>query len=237
MELIDIFLHIDEYLGLVVDLFGPWTYVILFAVIFAETGLVVTPFLPGDSLLFAVGALAGAGFLNIGAVYVSLLAAAVLGDTVNYWAGYYIGPRVFAKENSRLFNKAYLEKTREFYERHGGTTIILARFLPIIRTFAPFVAGIGRMRYRTFFLYNIVGAVAWVTSMTGAGYLFGGLPFVKANFEFFVIGIVILSILPMIFEYIRHRRGPALAPEQLEHATYEDIRETLRQNHLDTPPR
>jgi membrane-associated protein len=233
MELLDYILHVDEYLGIVINLFGNWSYVILFAVIFAETGLVVIPFLPGDSLLFAVGALAGGGYLHIGAAYLTMLAAAILGDTVNYWVGHLISARVFAQDNSKIFNKAYLEKTREFYERYGGKTIILARFLPIVRTFAPFVAGIGKMRYSTFFLYNIIGAVLWVTSMTFAGYFFGGLPFVKEHFEFVVIGIVLLSILPMVAEYIRHKRGPAVSPEQLRHATYTDVRDTFRKEHLD----
>lgn len=208
MELIDYILHVDEHLANVIAQFGVWTYVLLFAVIFAETGLVVTPFLPGDSLLFAVGALAGGGFLQIGVVYLLMLAAAVLGDTVNYWIGYRLGPKVFAKEKSRLLNKAYLDKTHEFYEKHGGKTIILARFMPIIRTFAPFVAGIGKMHYGTFLLYNVIGAVLWVTSFLFAGYFFGGLPFVKANFEYMVFGIIGLSLLPMAIEYLRYKWGP-----------------------------
>lgn len=232
MEIMNFFIHIDEHLANVINLFGPWTYMILFAVIFAETGLVITPFLPGDSLLFAVGTLAGGGFLNIWAVYVVMLAAAVLGDTVNYWIGHRLGPKVFAKKNSRFFNKAYLEKTREFYQKHGGKTIILARFIPIIRTFAPFVAGIGKMHYRTFLLYNVAGGWLWVTLLTWAGYFFGGLPLVKTNFEYVILGIVVISLLPMLVEYINYRRGPKISKKQLEHATYQDIGKTLRKDHL-----
>ncbi len=232
MEIFDFILHIDGYLTDVINLFGPWTYVILFGVIFAETGLVIMPFLPGDSLLFAVGALAGGGFLNIWTAYFAMLTAAILGDTINYWIGRHFGPRVFSRENSRLFKKAYLEKTREFYEQHGGKTIILGRFLPIIRTFAPFVAGVGKMHYNTFLLYNLVGAFVWVSSLTFAGYFFGGLPFVQANFEYVIIGIIVVSLAPMAIEYLRHKRGPRLTKKQLEHATYKDIRETLKKEHL-----
>jgi len=213
MELFDFILHFDEHLANIIDLFGVFTYVILFFIIFAETGLVVTPFLPGDSLLFVVGTLAGSGFLNIWIVYFSLLIAAILGDTVNYWIGHHLGNRVFSKENSRLFNKAYLEKTREFYEKHGGKTIILARFLPIIRTFAPFVAGVGKMHYNTFLFYNVIGGFIWVTSLTFAGYFFGGLPFIKENFEYAVIGIVLVSLLPVFIEYIKHKHA-SKAPEK-----------------------
>lgn len=232
MEILDFFLNLDKQLANIITLFGPWTYVILFGIIFAETGVVIMPFLPGDSLLFVVGTLAGTGFLNIGIVYFTLLVAAILGDTVNYWIGRKIGPKVFSKENSRIFNKAYLEKTREFYDKHGGKTIILARFLPIIRTFAPFVAGIGNMHYGTFFLYNVVGAFVWVTSLTFAGYFFGGLPFVQDNFDYAVIGIILFSLIPVVIEYIQHKRGPKITPEQMQHATYEDIQQTFKEEHL-----
>lgn len=232
MEIFDFLLHVDEYLKNIITLFGPWTYVVLFTIIFAETGLVVTPFLPGDSLLFAVGALAGGKYLNIWIVYVTMLIAAIIGDTVNYWIGHHIGHKVFSKENSRIFNKAYLEKTREFYEKHGGKTIILARFIPIIRTFAPFVAGVGKMHYDTFLFYNITGGVVWVTSLTFAGYFFGGLPFIQEHFEYAVIGIVIISILPMVLEYIKHKHGPQVTKKQLEHATYKDVQETFKKEHL-----
>jgi membrane-associated protein len=204
MELFNIMFHIDAYLAQIIELLGPFTYILLFGIVFAETGLVITPFLPGDSLLFAVGVLAGGGLLDIRVAYVGMLIAAILGDTVNYWIGHYVGPKVFSKEGSLLLNKEYLQRTHDFYEKHGGKTIIIARFVPIIRTFAPFVAGIGRMHYKTFFIYNVVGAFVWVTSLTLAGYFFGGLPFVKANFEYVILGIIALSLMPLFFEYIRH---------------------------------
>jgi membrane-associated protein len=228
MEIFELLLHLDEHLANLVNLFGPWTYVILFLIIFAETGLVVTPFLPGDSLLFVIGTLAGSGYLNIWVCYVSLLVAAIVGDSVNYWIGHKMGPKVFAKENSLIFKKAYLEKTREFYEKHGKKTIILARFAPIIRTFAPFVAGVGNMHYQTFFLYNVIGAFIWVTSLLFAGYFFGSLPWVKANFEYIVYVIIIVSVLPMVIEYIQHKRGPRLSKEQLKHANYKEVEKTVK---------
>lgn len=232
MEIFDFIFHVDSYLANIIDLFGAWTYVILFAIIFAETGLVIIPFLPGDSLLFAVGTLAGGGLLDITIVYFVMLAGAILGDTVNYWIGHTIGPKVFAKDDSRFFKKAYLEKTRNFYERHGGRTIIIARFLPILRTFVPFVAGIGKMHYGTFFFYNVVGAFLWVTSLSFAGFYFGGLPFVKENFEYVIFGIIILSLVPLLVEYVKHTRGPKISTEKLEHTTYEDIQETFRKERL-----
>jgi membrane-associated protein len=232
MEIIDFLLHLDQHLSAIIDAFGIYTYIILFLIIFAETGFVVTPFLPGDSLLFVVGTLAGSGFLNIWIVYISLLLAAILGDSINYWIGHHTGPKIFAKENSRLFNKAYLEKTREFYAKHGGKTIILARFLPIIRTFAPFVAGVGKMHYSTFIFYNIIGGFIWVTSLTFAGYFFGGLPVIKENFEYAIIGIIVLSIMPMIIEYLKHKKGPQITRKQLESLTYKDIQKTFKKEHL-----
>lgn len=228
MEIINFFLHFDDYLANIINLFGGWTYVILFGIIFAETGLVVTPFLPGDSLLFIVGTLAGSGYLNIFIVYVTLLVAAILGDTVNYWMGHKFGAKVFNKENSKLFNKAYLAKTQAFYEKHGGKTIILARFVPIVRTFAPFVAGIGNMHYRTFLLYNVVGAFVWVTSLTLAGYFFGGLEIVKENFEIAVFVIIGISLLPVIFEYLKHRHEK----KKNEKTSLSEIRQTLKKEHL-----
>jgi membrane-associated protein len=232
MDLLGFILHIDEHLANIINLFGPGTYIILFAIIFAETGLVITPFLPGDSLLFAVGTFAGGGYLNILIVYLTMIIAAILGDTVNYWIGHRIGHRVFSKKNSKFFNKAYLEKTQQFYEKHGGKTIILARFLPIIRTFAPFVAGVGKMHYNTFLFYNVIGAFIWVTSLTFAGYFFGGLPFIKENFEYAVFGIIILSLLPMIIEYIKHKRQPEITKKQLEYAAYRNLKETFGKEHL-----
>ncbi len=206
MELIDLLLHFDEHLANFINLFGPWVYVLLFGIIFAETGFVVTPFLPGDSLLFVVGSLAGSGYLNFWIVYFSLLVAAILGDSVNYWIGHKTGHKVFNKENSRLFNKQHLETTREFFEKHGGKTIILARFLPIVRSFAPFVAGMGSMEYKTFFLYNVVGGFIWVTSLTVAGYFLGSLPIIKENFEKAIFGIIFLSLIPPIIEYVRAKK-------------------------------
>ncbi|GIW61891.1 MAG: membrane protein [Patescibacteria group bacterium] len=232
MEIIQFLLHLDQHISAIIDAFGIYTYIILFLIVFAETGFVVTPFLPGDSLLFVVGTLAGSGFLNIWIVYISLLLAAILGDSINYWIGHHTGPKIFAKENSRLFNKAYLEKTREFYAKHGGKTIILARFLPIIRTFAPFVAGVGKMHYSTFIFYNIIGGFIWVTSLTFAGYFFGGLPFIKENFEYAVIGIIVISIMPMIIEYIKHKKGHQVTKKQLESLTYKDIQKTFKEEHL-----
>lgn len=227
-NLIDLLLHFDDYLADLINLIGPLTYVVLFIIVFAETGLVVTPFLPGDSLLFVVGTLSGSGFLNIWISYFTLLAAAIIGDTVNYWVGHKIGPKVFSQENSMIFKKAYLEKTREFYEKHGKKTIILARFAPIVRTFAPFVAGVGKMDYQTFLLYNVVGAFIWVTSLTSAGYFFGSLPWVKAHFEYIVYFIILISLLPMVIEYLKYKMGPHLSKKQLQHATYKDIKETLK---------
>lgn len=184
---------------------GNMTYAILMLIVFAETGLVVTPFLPGDSLLFAAGAVASRGILNGFVLAVGLIAAAIVGDTVNYHVGKSIGPKVMKSETSRLFNKKHLEKTHKFYEKYGGKTIILARFVPIVRTFAPFVAGAGAMDYRRFIVYNIVGAVLWVTTMLGSGYLLGQVPWVKEHFEAIVIAIVIISVMPMIVEYFKVR--------------------------------
>lgn len=232
MEIFDFVLHIDKYLADLIGYFGSWTYVMSFAIVFAETGLVITPFLPGDSLLFAVGTLAGGGLLSIWISYFTLLIAAFLGDTINYWIGYYIGHKVFSKENSRFFKKEYLEKTREFYEKYGGKTIIIARFLPIIRTFAPFVAGVGKMHYGTFFFYNIFGGFIWVTSLVFAGFYLGGLSFVKANFEYAIFAIIALSLLPMFIEYLKYKRGPKISKEQMEHATYKDVQETFKKERL-----
>lgn len=205
MQIIDLFLHLGDYLTQIISIFGVWTYIILFLVIFAETGFVVTPFLPGDSFLFIVGAFAGLGHLNIWVAYVILLTAAVLGDTANYWFGNKLGAKVFKNENSKIFNRKYLKKTEEFYEKYGGKTIIIARFVPIVRTFAPFVAGIGNMKYSVFLCYNIIGGFVWVTSLVFAGYFFGNLPIVKDNFEYAIYLIVIVSLLPMVFEVTKHR--------------------------------
>ncbi len=206
-HLLDVFLHLDAHLNEWATDLGPWTYVLLFAIVFAETGLVVTPFLPGDSLLFAVGALAATEGSPIGVASVALLliVAAVLGDAVNYSIGKYLGPKVFARESSRLLNKEHLVRTQHFYEKHGGKTIILARFIPIVRTFAPFVAGIGRMQYRRFALFNVTGAVVWVLAFVFAGYGFGNIPAVKRNFQYVILGIIVLSVLPIAIEWWRAR--------------------------------
>lgn len=201
---IDLFIHLDEHLNLVIQTYGTWTYLFLFAIIFLETGFVVTPFLPGDSLLFAAGTFAGLGSLNVGLLYVLLSFAAILGDTANYWIGHFIGPRAFTG-NIRFLKKEYLDRTHEFYERHGGKTIILARFIPIIRTFAPFVAGVGKMSYAHFIAYNIVGGLSWVALFTFGGYFFGNLRFVQENFTFVVMAIILISVLPGVFEFLKSR--------------------------------
>jgi membrane-associated protein len=209
MELIDAFIeilmHLDRHLDLVIRSYGTWTYAILFLVIFLETGLVVTPFLPGDSLLFAGGTFVALGSLDAKWLIISLSTAAIAGDTVNYWIGYAVGPKVFSKEKSRFLNKKHLYRTHQFYERYGGKTIILARFIPIIRTFAPFVAGIGTMTYRRFILYNVSGGMAWVILFVFGGYVFGNIPIVKQNFSLVIFAIIILSVLPGIIEFFRHR--------------------------------
>lgn len=205
LKLVDIVLHVDDYLKDLVPQYGVWIYAILFLIIFAETGLVVTPFLPGDSLLFAIGALCGAEVLNLPTVLISLTVAGILGDSVNYWVGHYMGPKVF-KGNGRFLKKEYLEKTHNFYERYGGKTIIIARFVPIVRTFAPFVAGVGSMTYGKFMSYNVFGAILWVFSMTLAGYFFGGFKVVQDNFSLVILVIIFLSILPGIIEYWRERK-------------------------------
>jgi len=203
-QVIDLFLHLDRHLAEIINAYGGWTHALLFLIIFCETGLVVTPFLPGDSLLFAAGVFAGAGLLEIGWLLLILTAAAVLGDAVNYSIGFRIGQRLLENPNSRIFKKEYIEKTHRFYEKYGGKTIIIARFVPIVRTFAPFLAGVGRMGYLKFAVYNVTGAVGWVLICVLAGYFFGGLEFVKNNFSLIIALIVLISILPWIFEYGRH---------------------------------
>jgi membrane-associated protein len=213
--IIDLFLHLDKHLADAIAFFGNWTYLALFFVIFMETGFVVTPFLPGDSLLFAAGAIAAATghALNIFVLWGLLCLAAILGDTANYWIGHFIGPRAFSG-NSRFLKKEYLDRTQAFYDKHGGKTILLARFIPIIRTFAPFVAGIGRMRYGYFITYNIVGGILWTTLMTFTGYFFGNLDIVRNNFSLVVIAIIFISILPGIVEFIKSRKdSPQAASE------------------------
>jgi membrane-associated protein len=205
-KIVDFILHLDTHLNALIQASGFWTHLILFIVIFCETGLVVTPFLPGDSLLFAAGTFAASGSLKIGWLFLLLAAAAVLGDTVNYWIGKIIGPKVFQKENSRIFKKQYLDRTHGFYEKYGAETIILARFVPIVRTFAPFVAGIGKMTYGRFLSYNVIGGVAWVALFTFGGYFFGNIPFVKKNFSLVIIAIILISLIPIAYEFLKHRK-------------------------------
>jgi membrane-associated protein len=205
---IDIFLHLDKYLVEWTTTMGAWLYLLLFIVVFCETGLVVTPFLPGDSLLFAVGAITAieGSPISLPVVCALLIVAGILGDAVNYKIGARVGPKVFTSETSRWLNKKHLMKAQHFYEKYGGKTIIFARFMPIIRTFAPFVAGIGQMTYRRFFMFNVVGAIAWVLLFTIAGYFFGNIPTVKKNFQYVIIAIIVLSVMPAVVEIIRERR-------------------------------
>jgi membrane-associated protein len=207
--LVDFILHIDVHLDQLVATWGVWVYVILFVIVFCETGLVVTPFLPGDSLLFATGAIIAreGSPLNLGLMMILLIVAGVLGDAVNYSIGKAFGPRVFTREDSFLLNRKHLEYTQSFYQKHGGKTIIIARFMPIVRTFAPFVAGIGHMSYRRFAMFNVVGAVLWVVSFLLLGNFFGDLPIVKKNFTLVIFAIIILSVLPGVFEFMRVRRA------------------------------
>jgi len=205
LYVIDFFLHLDKYLPLIIQSFGIWAYVIMFLVIFCETGLVVTPILPGDSLLFALGAFAAQGALNIEILLISLCIAAVAGDTVNYSIGKFLGPKVFHYPDSRFFKREYLVRTHQFYEKHGGKTIIIARFIPIIRTFAPFVAGIGTMTYARFISYNVIGGISWICLFLLAGYYFGGIPAVKRNFTLVIVAIVIISVMPGVIEYVRQK--------------------------------
>jgi membrane-associated protein len=211
-KIIDIALHLDRYLSAIIQQYGLWTYAILFVVIFIETGFVVMPFLPGDSLLFAVGTFAAIGSFKVGWLILVLSAAAILGDTVNYWIGHYVGPKVFAKEKARFFKKEHLDRTHAFYEKHGGKTIIIARFVPIIRTFAPFVAGIGRMSYGRFIAYNVVGGVGWVVLLVGAGYFFGNISVVRKNFSLAILAIIAISTVPVVTEYLRHRKKKPNTP-------------------------
>ena len=203
--LFDIFMHLDRHLGSVIQAYGIWTYLILFLIIFCETGLVVTPILPGDSLLFAAGAFAAIGALDVLWLFGLLTVAAVAGDTLNYWIGHYLGPKVFHKKDVRFLNREYLDRTHRFYEKHGGKTIIIARFMPIIRTFAPFVAGIGKMTYMRFIGYNVSGGILWIACFVFGGYFFGNIPMVKRNFTLVIVAIIVLSVMPGVIEFLRHR--------------------------------
>ena len=201
---IDIFLHLDKNLAMVISQYGVATYGLLFLIIFMETGLVVTPFLPGDSLLFAAGALFATSFLNIWLLYFLLLVAAILGDTVNYWIGHYIGPKIFEGEH-KFIKKKYLIRTQKFYDKYGGQAITIGRFVPIVRTFVPFVAGVAKMSYKHFIIYNILGGVLWISFFIWTGYFFGNLPFVKANFHYVVLVIILISIAPIVYEFIKSK--------------------------------
>lgn len=204
---IDLVLHLDQHLTLIIQNHGAWVYLILFLIIFCETGLVVTPFLPGDSLLFVAGTLAAAGGMDIQILLVLLVAASFLGDNTNYWIGRAVGPKVFARQESRLLNREYLNKAHAFYEKHGGKAIIFARFLPIIRTFAPFVAGIGRMAYQRFLAFSIAGGISWISFFVLGGYFFGNIPAVKQNLTLVMLGIIFITILPGIVKFWQHRRA------------------------------
>lgn len=205
VNVVEFFFHIDKHLSVIIQNCGGWSYAILFAIIFAETGLVVTPFLPGDSLLFAVGALAAAGSLNATWVFLILAAAAIIGDSANYAIGKFFGETLIEKTNSRFLKKEHIDRTHKFFEKYGGKTIVLARFVPVIRTFAPFVAGIGEMSYLYFFTYNVVGAILWVAIFVFGGFFFGGLPFVKDNFSIVILAIILISILPGAIEILKHK--------------------------------
>ena len=204
-QFINIFLHLDKYLSEIIQDYGHLTYIILFIIIFCETGLVILPFLPGDSLLFAAGAFAAKGDLSVGILYVILCIAAVLGDSVYFEIGSFFGPKIAKQEKTRFLNKEHVERTHKFYEKYGAKTIIIARFIPIIRTFAPFVAGIGDMGYKKFLQFNVIGGVSWISICLFGGYWFGNIPIVKQNFTIVIVGIVIISIMPAVIEYIRHR--------------------------------
>jgi membrane-associated protein len=208
---IDFFVHLDIHLSEMIQYFGVWSYFVVFLVIFCETGLVVTPLLPGDSLLFGLGTLAALGALEVEWLLILLSIAAITGNIANYAIGYFVGPKIFHKENVRFLNRAYLDRTYKFYEKHGGKTIVIARFLPIIRTFAPFVAGIGKMTYSRFLFYNVLGSIAWVGVFILGGYYFGNLPVVKSNFTLVIFAIIFISMLPVVIEYFRHHFGSSQA--------------------------
>ena len=207
LQFLDILLHLDKHLAVLVQQYGPWIYAILFFIIFAETGFVVTPFLPGDSLLFVAGALAALGGMDIAVLMTTLFVAAVLGNQANYHIGRFIGPKVFHWESSRFFNKAALEKTHAFYEKHGGKTVVVSRFLPLFRTFAPFVAGVGAMGYARFTAFNVTGALLWVVSLCLAGFWFGNVPWIQKNLTVVILGIIFISFIPVVIGWWQHRRA------------------------------
>lgn len=203
--IIDFILHIDKYLKIIIESFGIWSYLILFLIVFCETGLVVTPFLPGDSLIFAAGAFAAIGSFDVSLLILVFCSAAIIGDNVNYWIGHFVGPKIFHRENVRFLNRKHLDRTHEFYEKYGAMTVILARFTPIIRTFMPFVAGIGRMTYPRFLIFDVIGGIAWPAIFIALGYFFGNLPFVKKYFSLVILAIVIISVTPIMYEIVKMR--------------------------------
>ncbi|MFO0837516.1 MAG: DedA family protein [Phycisphaerae bacterium] len=228
IDVVGFFLHLDEHLDAFIQQYGDWTYLALFLVIFAETGFVVTPFLPGDSLLFAAGAIAGRGTLDPHLLFVLLASSALLGNSSNYFIGKFLGPRLL-RDQSRFLKREYLDRTHAFFERHGGKTIIMARFVPIVRTFAPFVAGVGKMTYRRFVSFDVFGATLWVGACVYAGYFFGGFEIVKKNFSIVVLAIIAVSLLPAMIEFLRHRRGNRREPAQvaLKKADKEEVSQSV----------
>ena len=206
-QFVDLVLHLDQHLALLIQNYGTWIYLILFLIIFCETGLVIAPFLPGDSLLFVAGTMAATGAMDVHTLFALLVVAAFSGDNTNYWIGRFVGPRVFKRQRSRLLNPAHLHRTQKFYEKHGGKTIVFARFMPIVRTFAPFVAGIGRMRYLHFVMYSFGGSVLWISFFVYGGYYFGNIPFVKNNLTAFILGVIVISIMPAIIAFLREKFG------------------------------
>jgi len=208
-DFIDVLMHLDRHLQAIFHAYGVWTYGILFLIIFCETGLVVTPILPGDSLLFAAGAIAAGGSLDVAWLFGILSVAAVAGDTVNYQIGLYLGPKALYKENARVLKKEYLDRTHRFYDRYGGKTIVIARFVPIVRTFAPFLAGVGKMSYWRFAQYNVVGGLVWIATFVFGGYYFGSIPIVKQNFTLVILAIIVISVIPAAMEYLRRRSHPS----------------------------
>lgn len=230
---IDFVLHLDKHLNVIIQDYGVWTYFILFIIVFCETGLVVTPLLPGDSLLFAVGTFCALGSLDLATAAILLTAAAIAGDTVNYWIGACLGPKVFHNGKSRFLKKEYLDRTHGFYEKYGGKTIVIARFVPIVRTFAPFVAGIGKMTYWRFLVYNVTGGIAWILIFTLGGYFFGNIPIVKRNFTLVILAIIVLSIMPGVVEFLRHKRQRrADGKDSLKRGAF-SVQENLRACHTE----
>lgn len=229
-ELSNFFLNINLYLESIIQAVGPLTYLLLFLIIFAETGLVIALFLPGDSLIFLSGTLSGAGLLNFWTLYITFVLAAILGDNLNYWIGNKIGPRVFSKENSKVFNKKNLAKTHDFFEKHGSKAILIARFVPLMRTFAPFVAGIGSMNYKTFLIYNVIGAFLWVSLILSIGYFLGSQPFIRENFQVGFLILIAIALTPMLFGFLRKKYiKNKNKKESAESINYSEIKEVFEE--------